>query len=50
MINGKVVPTKSVVTGLAQELNSDPRYLEKLSAEITKDLGAKRLDLEVWVK
>ena len=41
---------KSVVAGLAQELNSDLRYLEKLSAEIRKDLGAKRLDLEVWVK
>jgi hypothetical protein len=47
VINGKVVPTKSVVAGLARELDSDPRYLEKLSAEIRKDLGGKRLDLEV---
>jgi hypothetical protein len=38
---------KSVVAGRARELGSDPRYLEKLSAEIRKDLGAKRLDLEV---
>jgi hypothetical protein len=48
MIKGKVVPPKSVVAGLAQELDSEPRYLEKLSAEIRKDLGTKRLDLEVW--
>ena len=48
MINGKVVPTKSVVAGLAGELDSEPLYLERLSAGIRKDLGAKRLDLEVW--
>jgi hypothetical protein len=48
MINGRAVPTRAVPVGLAKELDSDPRYLEKLSAEIRKDLGAKRLDLEVW--
>jgi len=47
VINDKAVPTKSVVAGLAWEHDSHPRYLEKLSAEIRKDLGAKRLDLEV---
>lgn len=34
MINGKVRPTKAVLNGLARELNSDIRYLEKLAAEI----------------
>jgi len=34
MINGKVVPTKAVIRGLAKELDSDVRYLEKLAAEI----------------
>jgi hypothetical protein len=37
MINGKVVPTKAVVHGLARELDSDVRYLEKLVEEIRKD-------------
>jgi hypothetical protein len=39
MINGKVVPTKAVVQGLARELDSDVRYLEKLAEEIRKDRG-----------
>jgi hypothetical protein len=34
MINGKVMPTKAVISGLARELDSDVRYLEKLAAEI----------------
>jgi hypothetical protein len=34
MINGYVVPTKAVIAGLAKELDSDPRYLGKLAAEI----------------
>lgn len=38
MINGKVVPTKAVITGLARELDSDVRYLEKLAEEIRSDL------------
>jgi transcriptional regulator with XRE-family HTH domain len=38
MINGKVVPTKAVLVGLAKELGSDVRYLEKLVEEIRKDL------------
>jgi hypothetical protein len=33
MINGKEVATKAVIAGLAKELDSDPRYLEKLAAE-----------------
>jgi transcriptional regulator with XRE-family HTH domain len=37
MINGKTVPTKAVISGLARELDSDVRYLEKLAAEIGKD-------------
>jgi hypothetical protein len=34
MINGKEVPTKAVIAGLVKKLDSDPRYLEKLTAEI----------------
>jgi hypothetical protein len=34
MIDGKVVPTKAVIRGLAKQLDSDVRYLEKLAAEI----------------
>jgi putative sterol carrier protein len=34
MINGKVMPTKAVISGLARELDSDVRYLEKLAEEI----------------
>ena len=37
MINGKVMPTKAVISRLARELDSDVRYLEKLAAEIGKD-------------
>jgi transcriptional regulator with XRE-family HTH domain len=39
MINGKVVPTRAVIQGLAKALDSDPSYLEKLVEEIRKDLG-----------
>jgi hypothetical protein len=39
MINGKVVPTKAVIEGLAKQLDSDPSYLEQLAEEIRKDLG-----------
>jgi hypothetical protein len=39
MINGKVVPTKSVIQGLGNELDSASRYLEKLAEEIRKDLS-----------
>jgi hypothetical protein len=38
-INGRAVPTKAIVAGLAKELDSNPRYLEKLAEEIRKDLG-----------
>jgi hypothetical protein len=34
MVNGKTVPTKAVVLGLAKELGSDPSYLQKLAAGI----------------
>ncbi len=34
MINGKVMPTKAVISGLAKELDSDVRFLQKLAAEI----------------
>jgi hypothetical protein len=34
MINGRVKPTRAVIQGLAKELDSDARYLEKLAAEI----------------
>jgi transcriptional regulator with XRE-family HTH domain len=38
MVNGKVMPTNAVVQGLAKELDSDVRYLEKLADEIGMDL------------
>jgi hypothetical protein len=37
MINGKVAPTKTVIPGLARELESDVSYLTKLAGEIPKD-------------
>jgi hypothetical protein len=37
MINGKVMTTKAVISGLARELDTDVRYLEKLAAEIKPD-------------
>lgn len=39
MINGKVVPTRAVIQGLAKELDSDRGYLENLGEEIRKDLN-----------
>jgi hypothetical protein len=34
MINGKVVPTKAVISGLAKELDSNVSILTKLATEI----------------
>jgi hypothetical protein len=34
MINGRAVPTKAVIAGLAKELESDVSYLTRLAAEI----------------
>ena len=34
MINGKVVPTKAVISGLAKELHSNVFLLTKLASEI----------------
>jgi hypothetical protein len=34
MINGRITPTKAVIAGLAKELDSDVRFLEKLAGEI----------------
>jgi hypothetical protein len=39
MINGRAVPTKAVVQGLAKALDSDVRFLEKLADPIRKDLA-----------
>jgi transcriptional regulator with XRE-family HTH domain len=39
MMDGRAVPTKQVVAGLAKELDSDVRYLEKLAAEIRPEAG-----------
>jgi transcriptional regulator with XRE-family HTH domain len=33
LIHGREVPTKAMIAGLARELDSDVRYLEKLAAE-----------------
>jgi hypothetical protein len=38
MINGKVAATKAVIQGLAKQLDSDLRYLERLAEEVRKDL------------
>jgi transcriptional regulator with XRE-family HTH domain len=37
--NGKVPPSKALVKGLAKELDIDESFLEKLAAEVRKDLG-----------
>jgi transcriptional regulator with XRE-family HTH domain len=37
--NGKVSPSKALVKGLAKELGVDESYLERLAAEVRKDLG-----------
>jgi hypothetical protein len=37
--NGKVSPPKALVKGLARELGVDESFLEKLAAEVRKDLG-----------
>jgi hypothetical protein len=37
MINGKVVPTKIVISGLARELHSSVSFLTKLAAESIRD-------------
>jgi hypothetical protein len=34
MINGIATPTKAVIAGLARELDTDVRHLEKLAEEI----------------
>ena len=36
--NGKVSPSKALVKGLAKELDIDELFLEKLAAEVRKDL------------
>jgi hypothetical protein len=35
---GKIPPSKALVKGLAKELEIDESYLEKLAAEVRKDL------------
>ena len=37
--NGKVSPSKALVKGVAKELGIDESYLERLAAEVRKDLG-----------
>jgi transcriptional regulator with XRE-family HTH domain len=37
--NGKVSPSKALVKGLAKELGIEESFLEKLAAEVRKDLG-----------
>jgi hypothetical protein len=41
MINGKVVPTRAVISGLAKELHSDVSLLTKLAADFKRDTGQK---------
>jgi integrase len=40
----KVSPSKTLVRGLAKELGIDENYLEKLAAEVRKDLRSHRTD------
>jgi hypothetical protein len=35
--NGRSLPTKAIVAGLAKEFDSDVQYLEKLAEEIRKE-------------
>jgi hypothetical protein len=37
--NGKVSPSKALVKGVAKELGIDESHLERLAAELRKDLG-----------
>jgi ribosome-binding protein aMBF1 (putative translation factor) len=39
--NAKAPPSKTLVKGLAKELELNESYLEKLAEEVRKDLGAK---------
>jgi hypothetical protein len=41
MINGKVVPTRAVISGLAKELPSNVSLLTKLAADFKRDTGQK---------
>jgi hypothetical protein len=37
--NSKVSPSKALIKGVAKELGIDESYLERLAAEVRKDLG-----------
>jgi hypothetical protein len=39
--NGKAPPSRTLVKGLARELNLDEAFLEKLAEEVRRDLAAK---------
>lgn len=39
MINGKVAPTRTVISGLAKELHSNVSLLTKLAAKLNRDTG-----------
>jgi hypothetical protein len=41
MINGRTSPSKAVVQGLAIELGSDVRFLERLADEVRRGLDPK---------
>ena len=38
-VQRQVSPSKALVKGIANELGIDERYLERLAAEVRKDLG-----------
>jgi hypothetical protein len=40
--NGKVLPSKALVKGLAKELGIDESFLNCLAEEVRKDLGLAR--------
>jgi hypothetical protein len=37
--NGKVLPSKTLVKGLAKKLDIDESFLNRLAEEVRKDLG-----------
>jgi transcriptional regulator with XRE-family HTH domain len=39
--NGKVVPSKALIKGLAKELGIDESFLNRLADQVRNDLGSK---------
>jgi hypothetical protein len=39
MIDGRTIPSKAIVAGLAKQLGSDVRFLDRLADEMRRDLA-----------